>query len=154
MSGLRLHTFATAPPNVQWETWPLCRVSCRAMGDLAPLSFALSLAPLSCEERKHWHQPQREQIENAIAIDAGIDRFQAVAEPGLDGVAEKKTGSQERQRCADTGGEGDDDGSPQQTKQRATGWGEYRRAGKQQAGDPKAVGAASGWVEAKTADLG
>ena len=84
------------------------------------------------EEGEGRHQAQREQVEAAFLLDAGVDRLEAVAEALLHPVAQQKARGQKGQRGADAGGEGDDHQPGQQPENRAGDERQHRRAGKGQ----------------------
>jgi hypothetical protein len=86
------------------------------------------------EEGKHRHQAQGEEIEAAVAPDAGVDRLQALPEALRDPVAQQEAGCQEGQRGTDAGGEGDQHRAPEQAEDGAAGQGHHRRSGQRQGG--------------------
>jgi hypothetical protein len=73
------------------------------------------------EERHGWNQPQREQVESAVARDALVQRRQLVAETGLDQVAQQVAGRHHRKCRAQGGGHGHQQGAPHQAEQGAAG---------------------------------
>src|SRR6185503_222126 len=86
------------------------------------------------DERKGGHETQREEVERAFPLDAGVDRLQLVREPALHPVPQEETRDEEREGRAQGRGEGDDDGAPEQAEHGAAREGQYRRAGQREAG--------------------
>ena len=52
-------------------------------------------------ERKRRHQPQGEQVERALLLQARVDRPQSVPEAVPHQVAKQKAGGEKGERCAD-----------------------------------------------------
>ena len=87
------------------------------------------------EERHHRHQPQGEQVETALARNAGVQRGQPVAEALLHPGPQQPAAGQEGQRRADAGGERHDQQPPAQAEDGAAGQGHHRRARQAERGD-------------------
>jgi hypothetical protein len=87
------------------------------------------------EEREQRHQPQCEQIERTVALDAGVDCAQALAIAALNGVSGNEARDQHRQRRADARRERDQGKSPGEAEDRAAGECHHSRAGQRQRGD-------------------
>ena len=87
------------------------------------------------EKREERDQAQREQIERAFLFDAGVDRFQLVAELRLHPVAQQEARSEKSERRADRGRERHDDRAPDEAENRAGDQRHDRRARQRQTGD-------------------
>ena len=89
------------------------------------------------EKRENRHHADAEQVEGPVLANAAVDRFELVAVTVLHPIAQEETGDEERQCRADTGGEGNDHGTPDQPEQRAAQQGQHQAARNRQgrAGD-------------------
>ena len=87
------------------------------------------------EEGEERDQPQREEVEGALPLDAGVDGLEPLAEARLDPVAQQKAADQKGQGGADGAGEGDRHQRRPEAEQGAAGQGHHRRAGQRQGGD-------------------
>lgn len=87
------------------------------------------------EEGERRHQAQGEQIEGAVARDAGVDRLEPIAEARLHPVAQQEARQQEGGQRAQAGGKADDERAPGETEDRADSQRHHRRAGQRQRGD-------------------
>jgi hypothetical protein len=86
------------------------------------------------EERHRGDQPQGEQVERPLALDAFVNRAQGVAEALPHPVAQHEAAGEKGERGADAGGEGHDHGAPQQTEDRPRDERHQRRAGQRKPG--------------------
>ena len=80
------------------------------------------------EERHQRHQPQREQVKGAVALDAALQLLQPRAEARGHPVAQQMARDQHRQRRPGGRGEGHDQQAPAQPEQRAAGQRQHHRA--------------------------
>ena len=87
------------------------------------------------EKGKNRNQSQGEQVKATLAGHTGVDHPQLVAETGLHRVAQQEARDEKRQGRTKGRGEGNNDRSRHQAKERSSHQGHDRRAGQGQSGD-------------------